>query len=379
MATDRFRVAIIGGGLAGATLANALLRLLQLDVHIFESAAKFSERGAAILSTGTPADLLKSAGAVRTNTSRILLGSGSEVKSVIMDLAEIDPGYTVARESLLRELLAPLPESSLHANKRLDAIKTGAKGVELSFKDGSVDLFDAVIGADGIFGSVRTHVLGDQAADVVTLAQAEESLTDEYFKTHRQWAWVGQGAFIMHDPLDNGTKVQCVVSAVEKDPGTDPKDRKRPLTREVLKETLKEWPDSPIAKGMIDLMLLDHEDPATYSQWEHKATPTYAKQRVCIIGDAAHATTPWQGAGVGLAFEDAVVLAALLEKVRRPRCQDIIDSSRGTGLILCGQSGLEVDKLKGLLAPRWSTLYGLDLGGHKKEALEKMRELQGKN
>lgn len=35
------------------------------------------------------------------------------------------------------------------------------------------------------------------------------------------------GLFIMHDVLENRTKVQYVVSAVENDP---PKDRKRPLT-----------------------------------------------------------------------------------------------------------------------------------------------------
>jgi salicylate hydroxylase len=42
------KIAIIGGGLAGATLANALLKHRHLEVHIFESAAEFSERGAAV-------------------------------------------------------------------------------------------------------------------------------------------------------------------------------------------------------------------------------------------------------------------------------------------------------------------------------------------
>ncbi|KAI1818800.1 hypothetical protein GGS20DRAFT_526921 [Poronia punctata] len=34
-------------------------------------------------------------------------------------------------------------------------------------------------------------------------------------------------------------------------------------------------------------------------------TPTYANGRSCIIGDAAHTTSPYQGAGGGLAVEDA--------------------------------------------------------------------------
>jgi hypothetical protein len=54
----------------------------------------------------------------------------------------------------------------------------------------------------------------------------------------------------MHDVLENGTLVQLVISAVERDP---PKDRKRPLTREMLTSTLSGWMDGPIAKGVIDV------------------------------------------------------------------------------------------------------------------------------
>lgn len=46
--TSSIKIAIIGGGLAGATIANGLLRHAHLDVHVFESAPEFSERGAAV-------------------------------------------------------------------------------------------------------------------------------------------------------------------------------------------------------------------------------------------------------------------------------------------------------------------------------------------
>lgn len=113
------------------------------------------------------------------------------------------------------------------------------------------------------------------------------------------------------------------------------------------------------------------------------------------MGDAAHATTPWQGAGAGQAFEDAAVLGALLgsttsaegieaafkayDIVRRPRCQRVIDSSRGTGEIACGQNkdiGLDPDKLRNALATRWAFIFAMDLETHKQEALEKMRQIR---
>jgi salicylate hydroxylase len=48
--------------------------------------------------------------------------------------------------------------------------------------------------------------------------------------------------------------------------------------------------------------------------------PTFYKGRICISGDAAHATSPHHGAGAGLCIEDSAILASLLsdEQVKSP-------------------------------------------------------------
>ena len=46
--TNPIRIGIIGGGLAGITLAIALLKHPHLDVHVYESGSTFKERGAGI-------------------------------------------------------------------------------------------------------------------------------------------------------------------------------------------------------------------------------------------------------------------------------------------------------------------------------------------
>lgn len=86
MNDQRIRIAIIGGGLAGATVTNALFRLQQLDIHVFESTPNFSERGAAVgLSVNAQQalnqilpdyeDMLEKAGAVPMSSSRTILVS----------------------------------------------------------------------------------------------------------------------------------------------------------------------------------------------------------------------------------------------------------------------------------------------------------------
>lgn len=78
------RIAIIGGGLAGASLANALVQFSHLDIHVYESAPEFSERGAAVgLASNTQRalqhilpsakEMLRKAGAVSLNSSRAMI------------------------------------------------------------------------------------------------------------------------------------------------------------------------------------------------------------------------------------------------------------------------------------------------------------------
>ena len=186
-----------------------------------------------------------------------------------------DPGLVVHRAALLRELLAPLPASCLHAGKKLVSITDdddGDRRLKLRFEDGSVDTADALIGADGIFGFVRQHVLGDNneppaaagwwdCRNIVPFEKAEAKLGAQYFEEIRQYGWVGERAFVMHDVLDGGKSVQCVCSGVEDGVGEEGREgdggannnRKRPLTRPFLEKSLAAWLDGPVARNMIDV------------------------------------------------------------------------------------------------------------------------------
>ena len=77
--------------------------------------------------------------------------------------------------------------------------------------------------------------------------------------------------------------------------------------------------------------------------------PAFSKGRVCLAGDAAHATSPHHGAGAGFCIEDAATLAELLadpevqsssdidyvftiyDDLRKERGQWLVESSRFIG------------------------------------------------
>ncbi|KAF7525070.1 hypothetical protein G7054_g11196 [Neopestalotiopsis clavispora] len=416
MPTDKLRVAVIGGGLAGVAVANALHPYPQLDVHVFEAGSQFSESGAAVglsrnarealqacIASTSISELLKRAGATRMHSSRVMLGSGPEAGAMVCDVggdpsqAQAESAVVVHRVALMKELLAFLPQDSLHAFSKVKSIENVLGNPEITFHDGNTSTFDAVIGADGIFSTVRKSVVSQEewagspsgfwdCRNLVPLERAKTVIGNQYFQVDRQYGWVGDGAYFLHDVLDDGATVQCIMSGVEKSP---PAGRARTLTREFLGAKLRTWPDDPIAKNMVN------DRPEAYSSWEHKSTSAYARGSICIIGDAAHAMTPWQGAGAGQAFEDAMILGALLGKstsrsdiraafrafdvIRRPRCQKIIDSSRGTGQIMCGQDaevGLESSKIRDSLAHRWDIIVAIDLDRHREDALALMEKFQ---
>ncbi|OTA98808.1 hypothetical protein M426DRAFT_17028 [Hypoxylon sp. CI-4A] len=85
---NRIRIGIVGGGLAGITVAVVLLKHPHVDVQVYESAPNFMERGAGIglspLTLEALDDIIPSAvellktnsGAVEIDAARLVIGSG---------------------------------------------------------------------------------------------------------------------------------------------------------------------------------------------------------------------------------------------------------------------------------------------------------------
>lgn len=116
--------------------------------------------------------------------------------------------------------------------------------------------------------------------------------------------------------------------------------------------------------------------------FDHPPISTFYKSRVAITGDAAHASSPHQGAGAGQAIEDAHVLAELLannsvttadhvttafkayDAVRRPRSQRVVSSSREIAALLCLRlPGVEddEDKLRASWHDRMNWLWNINV------------------
>ncbi|KAI0878353.1 salicylate hydroxylase [Hypoxylon argillaceum] len=416
------RVAISGGGLAGASLLHALLQELHLDVHIFESAENFTQAGAAVAMTRNalaalnaigPAtsQCLKNAGAVAMQGARYMLAQGEGSGNVLVDL-EDDPAKgelqtsIVHRAAFLKALLADVPPARMHTSKKLVKVDHRAdESLELHFADGTAHECDILIGADGIHSYVRRLILGDSdpAASprntgfwcVMALkpyAEAQARLGDSVVNINdpREYDWVGDGAYLLHNILEQGQLVQLIIAAYEKEAEVSDQWR-RTVSADEIKSLYKDWPPH-LNKAVIELLCDQPEQPAMYL-WEHPPARTYVSGSMAIMGDAAHATSPWQASGGGMSIEDSLILSKLFsraktpaeartalrvyDEVRRPRTQRIVESSRGTGMIVTGKDSeakLDFGKLRAKLSPRWDFIIDFDINQHVSEAMGIMEE-----
>ncbi|KAI0521419.1 hypothetical protein F5B22DRAFT_596768 [Xylaria bambusicola] len=405
------RIAIIGGGLAGASLIHALVKFPHLDVHIFESASVFKEAGMAIgiarnaqsaleLISPSAAQSLQRAGAVPMRGVRFMMAYGDTAGTVADEVDDVVQGKRltsiVHRADFLQELLSDIPREQMHASKKL--LKVDGNGpVTLHFTDGTTHECDIVIGADGIHSVVRRLVLGekDPAASpqnsgawlLMTLQpfdKAQASLGKELvtMEDAREYGWAGKHAFLMHNILSNGELVQFVIAANDKEESTISDQWQRVVGVDEIMELYQDWP-SHLNKAVNELLCGQPEHKALYL-WDHPNASSYVSGPICITGDAAHSTTPWQGSGGGMSIEDSLILSSLLgrakapsealtalqvyDQVRRPRTQRIVESSRATGAMLTGKKEIDPETMRTFLS-RWDFIVDIDMEKHRDEVI----------
>jgi salicylate hydroxylase len=137
------------------------------------------------------------------------------------------------------------------------------------------------------------------------------------------------------------------------------------------------------------------EKPDVWALFDHPPAPTYVKGRLAILGDAAHASTPHQGAGAGQAIEDAFIISNLLgeinsvdeienafyayDAVRRPRSQRVVKTSRDAASLYEFEDekvGTDLEAMKKTLESRYDWIWDEDLPKQLEQAREVRRNRQ---
>ncbi|MBE3044679.1 FAD-dependent oxidoreductase [Candidatus Bathyarchaeota archaeon] len=186
-----FDIAIVGGGIAGLTLAIALHHR-GIDVKIFERAPRFGEIGAGVSFSPNAIQAMRHCHpGIHEAFERVCTRNGWASKEKVwfdyvdgtsddvQDTAfsiHTDLGQNgVHRAHFVDELVKLFPSDRAVFGKELVDINEGPDGkMVMAFEDGSSASADAIIGCDGIKSRVREIVLETSGASV------QPSYTNKY-------------------------------------------------------------------------------------------------------------------------------------------------------------------------------------------------------
>lgn len=311
-------IAIIGGGIGGLTLAIALqrkgfkprvyeqatqLKMIGAGLGLSGNAIKaFSEIGIsdAILKAGT---VLKRV-AIKDIHGQILNETNSEAISEKYGIAN---NFSVHRADLHEVLLQLVNVDRLELGKVCIDFQQTAKGVSLTFQDGTTTSADYVIASDGIHSVFRKKLLPQSLpryAGYTCWRAVIEYAPENFDRDETSETW-GPGARFGIVPLSHNRLYWFATLNAKANDATlkayTPNDLLRhfqsfhqPIPH-IIEQTKKEqliWSD------IIDLAPIKQ----------------FAFSNILLLGDAAHATTPNMGQGACMAIEDAATLANCMVK-----------------------------------------------------------------
>lgn len=339
-------IAIIGGGIGG--LATAVgLHNIGINAHVYEQASSFKPLGAgigigsnvmlALNKLGVREDILKSGTAL--HEQRFLNGHFKVMNTIDFTLLKKrfgEENITIERADLHEALFNAVDPAYFHFNKKVKRFEQTNESVTLFFTDGSEKIVDYVIAADGIYSVFRQTLIPTSTpryAGYTCWRGITKNKEDVPLHLSSE-AWSKQGRFGWA-PLYNGDVYWfACVNAKEKDP------HYRALDKSGVAKQFTHL--SPTVERLIsetkDAYFLHHDI------YDIKPLSTFVYNRICLLGDAAHATTPNMGQGAGQSIEDAYELMQAIKRTstitdafriydekRVKKTKKVIDLSRQIG------------------------------------------------
>lgn len=294
------RIAIVGGGIAGLTLA-AALDPRRFDVTLHEAQPGRATFGGGLGLWPSARRALAELGVLqelRGDIATLAQGSLHDIHGHPLARAR-DVGLAmVPRPALLRALAAAVPDSVGQVTEEvLDPSDLDA---------------DVVVGCDGVRSRVRALVQPNAAERLETPWIALRGSSSEAPDAGAIGEYWGPGQLFGLVPLSTNATYWFTTHRSEL--GPEPLD-----PGQVVAEVREVFADAaPNIRRTLDLA-----GPGTLATriWVAPPMRRYVHGRYAVLGDAAHAMTPNLGRGACDAIVDAVTFARALERDRLPQWQ----------------------------------------------------------
>jgi salicylate hydroxylase len=320
---------VAGAGIGGLT-ASLALAAKGFRVVILEKTERLEEAGAGLQLSPNASRILTGLGlqprlaprAVTPDAISIMSArSGGEIARLPLGEAAASaagaPYWVVHRADLQAALQAEVndhPDIELRLGCQFEDAASHAKGLTVVQRRGMTrhqEVGMALVGADGIWSTVRQHLFPDvqpQFSGLIAWRGTLDAtqLPREYTSSRVQ-LWMGPNAHLVAYPISGARQINvvAVVPGTWNRPGWsapgDVTDIKNAFAS-------SRWPaNARMMIGAVD----------QWRKWALFTVPDggeWTDGAIALMGDAAHAMLPFAAQGAGMAIEDAAVLAKCLSE-----------------------------------------------------------------
>jgi salicylate hydroxylase len=348
---SRPRVVIVGGGIGGLFAANALVAQ-GLEVSVYEQAPALGEIGAGVFLTPNSVRHLQRVGlepAVEKWGARVGGNShyfrhdGAPIAPVqVTDSSGWNATFGMHRADLVEMLARALPSGVVHTGHRAAGFEQDGNSARVSFADGATAESDIVIAADGIHSELRPYVY-PSSIPVFSGSVAYRGLVPHErvpdWPTDRWQMWLGKGKHFLAFPVRAGQLINYVGFVP-----TDEQMKESWLAAgdpDVLRDEFAGW------DPRIHRLLREVQATFRWALYDREPLPVWTKDRLSLLGDAAHPMLPHLGQGANQSIEDGIALATILaqadrttaprallayEQLRRERVAEVQRGARANGM-----------------------------------------------
>lgn len=345
------KVLVVGGGFSG-TCAAIQLRKLGIAVDLVEIDPHWRTYGAGISISGATLRALGTVGVLPQFIEKGFCSDGVDLLTptgmvvATMPTPRIAGPQVPGNAGILRSGLCRILAEATRASGtavRLGVAPTSftqePDSVHVAFDDGTDGSYDLVVGADGLFSQTRRALLPDAPEPTYSGQGVWRALLPRPASVKRLSMYMGERTKIGFNPVSQEQMYMFVTeerAVNERVPDEQLVPRLQALLAPFPAQLVQDvraslGPDSSIVYRPLEGLLM----PLPWSQ-----------DRVVLIGDAVHATTPHLASGAGIGIEDAIVLAeeigregSMGEALKRfegrrwERCRMVVENSRRLGEI----------------------------------------------
>ena len=131
-------------------------------------------------------------------------------------------------------------------------------------------------------------------------------------KGTNQYMHIGPGAHLIHYPIANNTVVNVTAFVTDLNEWADSTRLVEPAFKRDVEAVFADW--NPCVRNLVSLLPEKLDKWAVFDLWDYPPQ-SFNSGKICLAGDAAHASSPHHGTGACFGVEDGLCLSVLLGQV----------------------------------------------------------------